>query len=458
MSKPPSPAPLYRIRISLLGSEPEIWRLAEVDSGLTLDALHPVLQIVMGWQQAHLHSFTDADPHARPAQQVPRPRTWLDDGSIDEGLAGLPETDYTLGDVLTESSGPLFYEYDFGDGWLHRIELIEVIPATGDEPLARVVRGERRAPLEDSGGIHGYIEYLEILGDPSHEQFTELRAWVDGTVGPWQAFDPEKFDADEVNRELARFEQARAGIAAIASAPSIDTLVERVYPGVQSGLREYVRRTNVHEPVAIGAEEAAAMLAPYLWLIRRVGLDGLTLTAAGWLPPVVVSDAMRELGWQDRWFGKMNREDQTYPILDLRARARRHGLLRKLKGRLVLGAAAKKMIDDPVGLWWYLARRINLRHGHEAERDATLLLALEVAAATRHSRADMLEAIVYGLEALDWRLDTRRGDETRAAAALCRDAWDDFFDLGVFETPADPHDIIGVTEAGRKFARAILQS
>ena len=44
----------------------------------------------------------------------------------------------------------LFYEYDFGDSWLHHIELIEVFEST-DDPSALLLRGERRGPLEDSG-------------------------------------------------------------------------------------------------------------------------------------------------------------------------------------------------------------------------------------------------------------------------------------------------------------------
>ncbi len=39
---------------------------------------------------------------------------------------------------------------------------------------------------------------------------------------------------------------------------------------------------------------------------------------------------MRELGWESRWVGKVNREDQTFPILQLRDSAQRLGLLRKL--------------------------------------------------------------------------------------------------------------------------------
>jgi hypothetical protein len=116
------------------------------------------------------------------------------------------------------------------------------------------------------------------------------------------------------------------------------------------------------------------MTAPYLWLTRRVGLDGLSLSAAGWLPPGVVREAMTELGWAKDWIGKANRKDQTLPVLQLRESAQRLGLIRKIKGRLVLTSAAKRLLDDPAGLWHFLARAIARRHRHDSERDGALLL------------------------------------------------------------------------------------
>jgi hypothetical protein len=43
--------------------------------------------------------------------------------------------------------------------------------------------------------------------------------------------------------------------------------------------------------------EADAVVAPYRWLLERVG-DGVKLTQAGYLPPAVVTDAMSKLGWR----------------------------------------------------------------------------------------------------------------------------------------------------------------
>lgn len=45
-------------KIQLLDIEPAIWRRFVVPASITLDRLHDVIQIVMGWTDSHLHEFT----------------------------------------------------------------------------------------------------------------------------------------------------------------------------------------------------------------------------------------------------------------------------------------------------------------------------------------------------------------------------------------------------------------
>ena len=45
------------LKITLLGSDPKIWRRVEVHSGLTLHELHYVIQCVFNWEDSHLYQF-----------------------------------------------------------------------------------------------------------------------------------------------------------------------------------------------------------------------------------------------------------------------------------------------------------------------------------------------------------------------------------------------------------------
>lgn len=112
------------------------------------------------------------------------------------------------------------------------------------------------------------------------------------------------------------------------------------------------------EPVLIDAEAAARMVRPYSWFLDRVGPEGVKLTSAGYLPPADVQAASAELGLDDEWYGKFNREVQTLPVLELRESAMRMGLLRRYRGRLVATPRGRKLRDDPVGLWWHLAEQL----------------------------------------------------------------------------------------------------
>jgi len=176
-----------------------------------------------------------------------------------------------------------------------------------------------------------------------------------------------------------------------------------------------------------GQDDApAAVVAPCRWLLERVG-GGVRLTKAGYLPPVLVSEAMAALGWQDDWIGKQNREDQTLPILELRESAQRLGLLRRYRGQLQVTKLGHRLIDDPVGLWWHLAERLPVARS-EAERDAGVLYLLTVAAG--RSEDDAL--LADGMSILGWA--PRGGHQplsSAAAFAAARDTWVVFYRLGL---------------------------
>src|ERR1035441_10243530 len=48
---------IFQIKVTLLGSDPPIWRRLLVSANLTLAALHNVLQVAMGWDSSHLYEF-----------------------------------------------------------------------------------------------------------------------------------------------------------------------------------------------------------------------------------------------------------------------------------------------------------------------------------------------------------------------------------------------------------------
>src|SRR5699024_3013380 len=80
----------------------------------------------------------------------------------------------------------------------------------------------------------------------------------------------------------------------------------------------------------------------------------------------------------NEWIGTLNRESSTPQITDFREAVQGLGLLRKAKGRLSLTAAARRVLDDPVALWRYVARRLPIGKG-EFPKIAGLLVLLDLA-------------------------------------------------------------------------------
>ena len=48
---------VYQIKVSLDGSTPPIWRRLLVSEHASLQQLHDIIQVAMGWLDSHLHQF-----------------------------------------------------------------------------------------------------------------------------------------------------------------------------------------------------------------------------------------------------------------------------------------------------------------------------------------------------------------------------------------------------------------
>ena len=48
---------IYKLKVTLLGVRPTVWRRLEVPAGLSLLELHRVIQAAFGWTDSHLHQF-----------------------------------------------------------------------------------------------------------------------------------------------------------------------------------------------------------------------------------------------------------------------------------------------------------------------------------------------------------------------------------------------------------------
>jgi hypothetical protein len=175
----------YQLKITLDGSKPPIWRRLLV-ADCTLDVLHQVIQIAMGWTNSHLHLFEyDEDRFSDPRFEP----DW-DDESYDE-------TQVFLSQLIADGCEKLRYWYDFGDDWWHTIKIEKTFQPKPTDKFPICVKGVGACPPEDCGGIWGYYEFLDAVGDPKHKRHDEFVEWAG------EDYDPNHFDSEERNAALA---------------------------------------------------------------------------------------------------------------------------------------------------------------------------------------------------------------------------------------------------------------
>jgi pRiA4b ORF-3-like protein len=177
-------APVYVLRIELLDLRPAIWRRLMVPGSIKLDKLHTVLRVTMGWDGGHLHDFDICDQHYGPP--------------FDDPMGGVSVEDESKATLAAALGGAksFHYLYDFGDGWDHKVKIEKVLPADPTLKCAVCLDGAHACPPDDVGGPPGYVDFLEAIADPDHEEHDHLLEWCGGE------FDSYAFSTESVNQIL----------------------------------------------------------------------------------------------------------------------------------------------------------------------------------------------------------------------------------------------------------------
>ncbi len=182
---------VYQFKIELLGIEPLIWRRIEVPSTYSFWDFHVAIQDAMGWLDYHLHSFSLLPPRKRKPVLIGIP----DDEYEDNMLPGweVPLTQY-----FKQPGDEAVYDYDYGDGWQHRIALKTIALQKEGIKSPNCCDGQGACPPEDCGGIPGYYHLIDILSDRAHEDYEAMVGWLSNHAKNYHPYDPKYFDPGNV--------------------------------------------------------------------------------------------------------------------------------------------------------------------------------------------------------------------------------------------------------------------
>jgi hypothetical protein len=140
----------------------------------------------VGWSGYHLSEFEFYHLQLRILEEMK-----FDNWDFEYEEASVIQIDQYL-----DSEKWFTYTYDFGDHWSHRVEVEAVIKDYPDN-YPKVLKAKGDCPMEDCGGIWGYYEVIEILQEPSHPRYKEVKDWLETIFYC-------KYDIQEVNELLKR--------------------------------------------------------------------------------------------------------------------------------------------------------------------------------------------------------------------------------------------------------------
>jgi hypothetical protein len=163
---------VHRVKVSLHGAKPPVWRRLEVPSDLPLNVLHEVLQTAFGWFDCHPHLFeTGCGEFGDPAHDD----LWSQ--RADESAVALAQVAPAAKDVA-------WYVYDFSDDWRHDLVVEAVRPAAPGVRYPRCTAARGIAPEEDSGGIRAFNSLIPNEDAISPAELTRQLTGLAGVVVP----------------------------------------------------------------------------------------------------------------------------------------------------------------------------------------------------------------------------------------------------------------------------------
>jgi hypothetical protein len=175
-----------QIKIGLRRTDPLIWRRVLLPGEMTLEKFHSVIQAAMGWEDQHLHVF-----------EIYGKRYGPPDFELEEDLRDIDEDGVRI-HLLLDEDDIFTYEYDFGDTWIHDLEVEKVTSVEIAMKQAVCLDGAQACPPEDSGGPWGFVDFVAATSNPDHEEHEAMIEWFGGP------FDADSFNLGEANARIQR--------------------------------------------------------------------------------------------------------------------------------------------------------------------------------------------------------------------------------------------------------------
>lgn len=177
---------IFIFEIRLLDTAPLVWRIIELKNNSTLHDLHRVIQVAMGWKNAHLYFFTQTKNENPIEYRLP------EYAQEDEPYHGNNPRNFKLKDIFSKAGEEIEYLYDFGDHWQHQVIFKGRKYERTTFGFPACTAGSMACPPEDVGGTHGYKILLKAIENKQKRELEEYKEWLG------YHYDPYDFSVDRL--------------------------------------------------------------------------------------------------------------------------------------------------------------------------------------------------------------------------------------------------------------------
>lgn len=180
-----APERVFTLRLSVVGTSPQVWRRLLVRESMWLSRLHDCIQVLFDWFDYQTHAFSLDD--LRFGNPLKR-----------ETLAIEDDRDVTLADLDLEHRERFGYGYHFGEGWQVDIRVEKAGLVEKGLQYPSCTGGEYAGPPEDCGGLEAFHDMLACIKEPNTELGREWLEWL----GP--DYEPQSCDLEKINKALRK--------------------------------------------------------------------------------------------------------------------------------------------------------------------------------------------------------------------------------------------------------------
>lgn len=194
-----SSANICRIRLDFRFGEMVCIRDFAIKSNSTLDELHAMIQACGNWLNYHLYSFDFLRGNKQVRAELPMEydfeEDWVKPSSV------IDSRTITVAEAMSEFPS-MVYSYDFRDGWEIAVIMLGFLDSDSVQELPICLFGKGDWPPEDVGGEGGFMQFIEALKDPHHEDYNEYHKWAESAFF-------EKYSLARCNKNLSDWEAYR---------------------------------------------------------------------------------------------------------------------------------------------------------------------------------------------------------------------------------------------------------